>query len=321
MKIFPSTEMNINKAAAIIKSGGIVSFPTETVYGLGADAFNSNAVKRIFEVKNRPFFDPIIVHIHDMSQLEKIAVNICSKVKKLTEKFWPGPLTLILIKSESIPDIVTSGLSTVAVRMPDHKVAIELIKKSETAIAAPSANPFGYLSSTTAEHVLNQLGDKVDMILDGGKCSVGVESTIVKFDDKGNRLLRPGGVPVEEIESILGSINVSHELSETIEAPGSLPYHYSPVTPLEIVDDAGDIDFNNKDAAFLLFSIPDIEVSNERIEILSASGNMSEAAASLFSALHRLDKLKLKIIYAERVPEVGLGLAIMDRLRKASKKN
>jgi L-threonylcarbamoyladenylate synthase len=187
----------ILKAAEIIRGGGIVAFPTETVYGLGANGYNSLAVARIFEVKRRPSFDPLILHVADPADVRKLVKEIPSNAKKLIERFWPGPVTVVLLKEESIPDIVTAGLPSIAVRMPDHPMALSLIKESKCPIAAPSANPFGYLSPTTAEHVREQLGDQVDLILDGGPCTVGVESTIVSFLDGKTRLLRPGGVSLE----------------------------------------------------------------------------------------------------------------------------
>ena len=209
----------IEQAAKIIRKGGIVAFPTETVYGLGADAFNALAVARIFEVKGRPYFDPLIVHVANPADVEKLVKEIPPSAKKLMERFWPGPLTVVLLKVNNIPDIVTAGLRTVAIRMPNHPMALSLIKESRCPIAAPSANPFGYLSPTTAEHVREQLGDRVDLILDGGPCPVGVESTIVSFLEKKSRLLRPGGVPLEEIESIIGKVEVS-PIDDRPSAPG-----------------------------------------------------------------------------------------------------
>ena len=199
----------IRQAAEIIRQGGIVAFPTETVYGLGADAYNPLAVARIFEVKRRPYFDPLIVHIAHPTGLGELVKKIPSNAKKLTEKLWPGPLTVVLLKEEGIPDIVTAGLPSLAVRMPDHPVALSLIEESKCPIAAPSANPFGYLSPTTADHVREQLDDRVDLILDGGPCQIGVESTIVSFLEEKPRILRPGGVSLEEIESIIGNVEIS----------------------------------------------------------------------------------------------------------------
>lgn len=330
MKIFPANKENISEAARIIKSGGLVAFPTETVYGLGANALDPIAVAKIFEAKRRPFFDPLIVHIESMSDIEKIAENLGAIEKKLAEKFWPGPLTLILPKKKTVPDIVTAGLPTVAVRMPGHETARELIKEAGCPIAAPSANLFGSISPTKAEHVLAQLGDSIDMILDAGSCSVGIESTIIRVENGIPVLLRPGGLPVEEIEKITrmvqpfntGNINDN----ERPEAPGQLPFHYSPATPLVLVDNFQNIDFdeikkNKIKAGLLVFRKPQKTPPMDKIEILSAAGDMREAAANLFSCMHNLDAAGLDIIYAEKVPEHGLGKAIMDRLVKAAKKN
>lgn len=310
----------MKKATGIIKSGGIIAFPTETVYGLGADAFNPIAVARIFEAKNRPLFDPLIVHIADLSQLGTLVSGIDRRAGRLAGRFWPGPLTLVLPKSERVPDIVTAGLDTVAVRMPDHLIALDLIKGSGTPIAAPSANRFGYISPTKAIHVLEQIGDRVDMIIDGGACSVGVESTIIKITGERSVILRPGGVPVEEIEAIIGPVEVAPETAGDPESPGRLPSHYSPAIPVYLAASVRDIDFTRSDAGFLLFRRPSRDVPVERTEILSIDGDLNEAAANLFSSLHRLDKMPVKAIIAEQVPEHGLGIAIMDRLRRAARR-
>jgi len=225
-------EESIYKASEIIKRGGLVAFPTETVYGLGADAFNPIAVARVFEVKRRPYFDPLIVHIGDQSEINKLFKAIPYNVKRLIECFWPGPLTIVLFKKDNVPDIVTSGLQTVAVRMPRHEMALKLIKLSGTPIVGPSANSFGYLSPTTAEHVREQLGDQIDFILNGGPCEVGVESTIISFVEEKPKLLRPGGIPLEEIESILGKVEIDVNNHKNPSAPGMLPKHYAPRTPI-----------------------------------------------------------------------------------------
>jgi len=311
----------IHKAAEIIKKGGLVAFPTETVYGLGADAFNPIAVARIFEVKRRPYFDPLIVHVSDPADLHKLVIKIPSKAKKLMERFWPGPLTVVLLKKEDVPDIVNAGLLTVAIRMPKHPMALSLIEQASCPIAAPSANPFGYLSPTTAEHVRDQLGDQIDFILDGGPCEVGVESTIISFSERKPKLLRPGGVPLEEIESVIGTVEVSPIEEGSPVAPGMLPRHYAPRTP--IVLDWDEKNFNSKKdrkIGLLAFQDPKSSIKFHHVEILSKKGDLREAAANLFAAIRRLDTLNLDVILAEAIPEVGLGRAISDRLRRASKK-
>jgi L-threonylcarbamoyladenylate synthase len=309
----------IHQAAEIIRRGGIVAFPTETVYGLGADAFNPLAVARIFEVKRRPYFDPLIVHVANPADVEKLVKGIPSNAKKLMERFWPGPLTIVLLKEEDIPDIVTAGLPTVAIRMPNHPMALAMIKESKCPIAAPSANPFGYLSPTIAEHVREQLGERVDLILDGGPCPVGVESTILSFLGEKSRLLRPGGVPLEEIEFIIGKVEIGSIKEDRLSAPGMLPRHYAPRTPIVLDWDEEDLDiYKNKNLGLLAFQESRNNLKFHSVEVLSKKGDFREAAANLFAAIRRLDALDLDLILAEPIPEIGLGRAIMDRLRHAS---
>jgi L-threonylcarbamoyladenylate synthase len=310
----------IHQAAEIIRKGGIVAFPTETVYGLGADAFNPIAVARVFEVKGRPHFDPLIIHIAHPTDLKRLVIEIPTDAEKLVERFWPGPLTVVLLKKEDVPDIVTAGLSTVAVRMPKHPMALNLIEQADCPIAAPSANPFGYLSPTTAEHVQDQLGNRVDLILDGGRCPVGVESTILSFLEKKPRLLRSGGVSLEEIESIIGEVEISSIEKEKPSSPGMLPRHYAPRTPIILHWSEKDLDGNqSKKIGLLSFRGSKNYLNFKHIEVLSRKGDLKEAATNFFAALRRLDALNLDLILAEAVPEVGLGRAIMDRLRRASK--
>jgi L-threonylcarbamoyladenylate synthase len=316
-----SDNQAVHRAAEIIQKGGIVAFPTETVYGLGADAFNPLAVARIFEVKRRPSFDPLIVHIANPADVKKLVKEIPSNVKEIIKRFWPGPLTVVLLKKEDIPDIVTAGLPTVAIRMPSHPMALSLIKESKRPIAAPSANPFGYLSPTTAEHVRDQLGDQVDLVLDGGPCPIGVESTIISFLEERPRLLRPGGVSLEEIESIIGKVEISPIEDDKPSAPGMLPKHYAPRTP--IVLDWNDKNLKidkNKKVGLLAFQGTKNHLKFHHVEVLSKKGDIREAAANLFAAIRRLDVLNLDLIVAESIPEIGLGRAIMDRLRRASTK-
>jgi L-threonylcarbamoyladenylate synthase len=244
--------------------------------------------------------------------------HIPSTARKLTDKLWPGPLTVVLSKEEHVPDIVTAGLPTVALRIPDHPMALSLIKESKCPIAAPSANPFGYLSPTTAEHVQEQLADQVDLVLDGGPCPVGVESTIVSFSEIKPRLLRPGGVSLEEIESIIGKVEIS-PIEDSPVAPGMLTRHYAPRTPIVLDWDEKDFDsYQGKKIGFLGFQERKNFLQFQHVEVLSKKGDLREAAANLFSAIRRLDALDLDLILAETVPEAGLGRAIMDRLRRAT---
>jgi L-threonylcarbamoyladenylate synthase len=318
--ILQANKENIAKAAEIIRAGRLVAFPTETVYGLGADALNPIAVSRIFEAKKRPFFDPLIVHIDSINSLEKVTFSVGKTEQRLAEKFWPGPLTIVFPKQKNIPDIVTAGLQTVAVRMPSDKTALELIRAACTPIAAPSANLFGHISPTIAEHVEEQLGKEVEVILDGGKSSVGVESTIVMIENDNVVILRHGGISLEEIEDITGKINLSAKNTVNPAVPGQLPSHYSPQTPLVLVDSIAGIDTKGMNTGFITFRKPKHMHSDDCIQILSESGDMREAAANLFSCMHNLDKMNLDIIYAEKIPEYGLGRAIMDRLTRAAKK-
>lgn len=310
---------NIQQAAKIIRDGGVVVFPTETVYGLGADALSPRAVTRIFEVKKRPHFDPLIVHIADEQALNQLCSTPDDRAFRLIRQFWPGPLTLVLPKTDLVPDIVTAGLSTVAVRMPNHPIAQQFIQAVKTPIAAPSANLFGHLSPTTAEHAFDQLGDRVDLILDGGKCSVGVESTIVSFIDGEPTLLRAGGIALEDIEQLIGKIrDFSPTSSARPLSPGQLPSHYAPITALKIGDYRNFHYFEGRKIGLLAFKTPPVQVNFETIEVLSPTGDLREAAANFFTCLHKLDKAKLDLIIAEPVPEIGLGRAIMDRLRRAA---
>lgn len=319
-QVLKASEENLKIAAEVIRKGGLVAFPTETVYGLGGDAFNPDAVARIFEVKERPSFDPIIVHIADFDDIRRLCKKVDERAKILAERFWPGPLTIVLKKSEKVPDIVTAGLDTVAVRMPSHPVARKLIGYSKTPIAAPSANLFGRLSPTTAEHVKEQLGDRIDIIIDAGRCEVGVESTVIDLTGEPT-ILRLGGTPVEEIEKVIGRVRILTR-SDKPRSPGQLSKHYSPKTPLRIIRGEIGVERGEK-AGLLAFRRPDDDMAKrfEKIEVLSSSNDLNEAlrqaAQNLFSALHRLDKANLDVIYAEQVPEIGLGKAIMDRLRKA----
>ncbi len=317
MSIAQVNSKSVKEAAQILCAGGVVAFPTETVYGLGADAYNAIAVARIFEIKNRPHFDPLIVHVADPADVERLA-HISETARILMKQFWPGPLTLVLKKKPGIPDLVVSGLDTIAVRMPAHPAALDLIRAANTPVAAPSANPFGYLSPTTAVHVEEQLGSKVPMILDGGSCQTGVESTIVDLSGEVPKLLRPGGIETEAIEKLIGALG-KNKASAKPSAPGQLEQHYSPRKPLRILSENEMLSHRQlTKAGLLLFREPQKMISCQSVEVLSKSGDLREAAANLFSALHRLDHSPAEIIFAEPVSEFGLGAAIMDRLCRAS---
>jgi L-threonylcarbamoyladenylate synthase len=307
----------VERASAIIRNGGLVAFPTETVYGLGADAENPQAVARIFEVKARPRMDPLIVHVADLESASRYGF-VPSVAEILAKRFWPGPLTLVLVRKPSIPPIVTAGLDTVAIRVPAHTAALDLIRASKCGIAAPSANLFGYVSPTQAGHVVEQLGSAIDLILDGGTCTIGVESTIVSLADSVCRILRVGGTPVEEIEALIGKVEIEIGDSGRPQAPGQMKRHYSTRTPLEIADESTEAAGGGKKIGLLSLLQPPNPRDYAAVEILSPSGSLREAAANLFGALRRLDSLSLDKIVARPVKEEGLGRAIMDRLRRCS---
>jgi L-threonylcarbamoyladenylate synthase len=310
----------IEKAADIIRKGGLAAFPTETVYGLGCNVGNPLAVARIYEVKARPRIDPIIVHVADRESAARYGV-FPESAGRLMSKFWPGPLTLVVPKLDSVPSIVTAGLETVAIRVPAHPAALALIRAVGGGIAAPSANPFGYVSPTDARHVAEQLADKIDLILDGGPCSVGVESTILSLAGDTPCLLRAGGVAVEDLEGTLGKVESNLSTAERPEAPGQLKRHYATRTRLEIAGEAsGDEVKPGEKAGLLAFTPPADPGAYAAVEVLSPLGNLREAAANLFRALRHLDSLGLDRIIARPVPETGLGVAIMDRLRRCSVK-
>jgi L-threonylcarbamoyladenylate synthase len=309
----------IDEAAAIICRGGLVAFPTETVYGLGADACNPLAVARVFEVKERPWIDPIIVHVADPESAHLYG-QFPEPATALMCRFWPGPLTLVVPKTDMVPPIVTAGLNTVAIRMPAHPAALALIRAASRAIAAPSANVFGHVSPTEAHHVAAQLSDRIELILDGGRCAVGVESTVLSLAESVPRILRVGGVPPEALRDVLGALAYSTETKGRPEAPGQLLRHYATRTPLEIVeeDDRRAEPCPGERVGLLAWTAPKGAERYTAVEVLSPSGDLREAAANLFAALHRLDGLQLERLVAYPVPEQGLGIAIMDRLRRCS---
>lgn len=316
----------IARAAERLRTGGLVAFPTETVYGLGANAFDERAVARVFEVKGRPHFDPLIVHVSGAECVPQLVIGFPAAAKKLAERFWPGPLTLVLPKAGIVPDLVTAGCPTVAVRVPDHSVARALLREAGCPVAAPSANLFGRISPTTAEHVREQLGEAVDLILDGGPCRVGVESTVLRIVDDRVLLLRPGGVTLEELEAVIGPVATAHGPQQPAEeaglvSPGTLPQHYAPRTPLvvqEVRSAECGVRSGGGGVGLLAFREPADASGFVAVEVLSAGGDLREAAARFFAALRRLDAAGLELIVAEPLPEQGLGRALNDRLRRAA---
>jgi len=305
--------ISIDKAAEILKKNGIVAIPTETVYGLAGNALSETAVAKIFAAKERPFFDPLIVHIAEFGELENLAAEIPENAKLLAEKFWPGPLTLVLPKKERVPNLTTGGLSTVAVRMPKKQITRELIKFVGFPLAAPSANMFQHLSPTSAKHVAEQLSGRIDGIIDGGTCEVGIESTVVGFENALPVIYRPGAVTGEMIMETLNS-QLSASAGNSSPSPGLLKKHYSPNTPLclELPDD---VPLNSGLLAF--GELPANAKGFAKILNLSESANPTEAAANLYGMLHELDSCGLDRIFAMLLPEAGLGNAINDRLLRA----
>lgn len=304
---------HIKIAARYIQEGKLVAFPTETVYGLGANALNPIAVSRIFELKDRPSFDPLIIHIAGIHQLEQLVANTDYRVYKIAEKFWPGPLTIVLPKSQIVPDIVTAGLPTVGIRIPGNQTALDLIRISGCPIAAPSANKFGRISPTTAAHVRKQLPD-VDYILDGGKTTVGIESTIIKFTDNGFQILRNGVITREELEDIVPFD--ADSIIDKLSAPGMMKSHYSPRKKLLIADNKSqNIDKSN--AGLISFSGM-LETEYPKVIRVSDRNDLKDYAVNMFEAMHAFeDDPEIDLIVAEPVEEIGIGRAIMDRLKKA----
>ncbi len=304
----------IEIAARFIREGKVVAFPTETVYGLGANALNPMAVARIFELKERPTFDPLIVHIADKQDIAKYAYADDERIFKIIDKFWPGPLTIVLKKQSIIPDIVTSGLTTVGLRMPKEEIALELIRQSGCPIAAPSANKFGRISPTTAQHVRKYLPE-VDFILDGGKTKVGIESTIITLTENGFVILRNGFITREDLETVLPFDETYEE--KKLAAPGMLKSHYSPAKPIYLLSEKVSETIDKSKAGLLSFSG---QYDNEYKVVfkLTESKSLKECAVNLFYGMHFLEESDVECIVAEPVPETGIGIAIMERLRKAA---
>lgn len=326
-----STGSNVEKAGLLLKKGQLVAIPTETVYGLAANALDAQAVASIFAAKNRPTFDPLIVHVKSLEAVTKYVTHIPDEARQLAEAFWPGPLTLLLPKKPNIPDLVTSGLPTVAIRVPRHPLTLELLQALDFPLAAPSANPFGYISPTTAQHVEQQLGDKISYILDGGECRIGIESTIVSFNQKTPKVLRLGGLRLEDIEEIIGKIETALHSSSDPLAPGMLNRHYSPRKPLILCEKEELLGKRvEPQTGYLFFKKPKNLDLHENCFFLSevdgflpenrqkTSTIFLEAAQNLFGYMRKLDASPVEEIRAEILPEIDLGRAINDRLRRAA---
>lgn len=335
MKVLAADAAAIIEAAGILRAGGVVAIPTETVYGLAAVAFDEAAVARIFRAKDRPSFDPLIVHLGDPDlaatvNLMRLSPAARAAAAALTAAFWPGPLTLVLPRGARVPDLVVSGLDTVAVRMPRHPVALAVIRAVGAPLAAPSANRFGRISPTSAADVVAELGDRIPLVLDGGPCAVGVESTVVALDGDGAlTLYRPGGISPEAIARAAGRPLARAAASPA--SPGMLPSHYAPRKPLRLLDapaaalarapehggarTLGLLSFSDESAGAALGALTGRPVV---LRVLSPAGDLEEAARGLFAALRALDASDADILYAEPVPGGGLGHAIRDRLARAA---
>ncbi len=315
---------DISEAKRFLDSGKLVAIPTETVYGLAGNALDPVAVASIFETKNRPSFDPLIIHLPSLDKITPYVSGFPDKLRLLAEAFWPGPLTLLLPRADRVHDLVTSGLPRVAVRVPDHRLTLSLLESLDYPLAAPSANPFGYISPTTAYHVADQLGPKIPYILDGGTCGVGLESTIVGIEEDRIVVYRLGGLDLAEIEHIVGPVAVKDHSSSNPQAPGLLESHYAPGKPF-IIGDLDDLAASLKrkktDFAVLSFNTRSDGVQAGKQLALSGKSDIREAAANLFSVMRKLDETDAEVIIAELLPEKGLGRAINDRLKRAAVKS
>ncbi|HEV8538011.1 MAG TPA: L-threonylcarbamoyladenylate synthase [Bacteroidota bacterium] len=317
--------LHIAVAAEVLLKGGLVAFPTETVYGLGADASNAGAVEKVFEVKGRPSDNPLIVHIADVAQMYDIARAVPEKARRLAETFWPGPLTLVVEHRGQIPAIVTAGLRTVAVRIPNHPVTLKLISALGRGIVGPSANISGKPSSTTAQHVFDDLKGKIDIIIDAGPTIIGVESTVLDVTSDPPCILRPGGLDRKKIESIIGHVRTAASADELLRSPGTRHRHYAPAARVELLPEG--------DAQQLMASVESYRKQRKSIgcivHSLDTSGlqaeeiqriRIEEYAQRLFELLRWFDERRVDVIVVESIPETGIGEAVMDRLRKAAER-
>jgi L-threonylcarbamoyladenylate synthase len=310
---------DIIAVAHLLRNEEVVAIPTETVYGLAGNIFSAKAISTIYAVKQRPLYNPLIVHLASIAQLNSVAKNIPPAALTLASKFWPGPLTMVLPKQDAVPSIVTSANETVAIRIPNHPIALELLAQLDFPIAAPSANPFNYISPTSAEHVQAMLGNSIPAILDGGTCTQGIESTIVGFNNDDVLLYRHGSINEEEIEQCLGKKLRIGTKAEKPQAPGMLDKHYSPHTKLLVSNNIIQTlqEFTHLKVGLLTLTPTNLQAENIQAFALSADGNLQQAAQNLYATLHTLDALQLDIIIAELMPDVGLGKAINDKLKKA----
>lgn len=308
---------DIIRAASTLQKGGLVAIPTETVYGLAANAFDESSVLKVFEAKKRPAFDPLIVHCAGMDMVREVSREFPPELKVLTDRFWPGPLTVVVPKSTRVPDLVTSGMDTVGIRIPNHPLTLELLRAIPFPVAAPSANPFTYVSPTSAAHVAAQLGEQVDYILDGGNSKVGIESTIIRYRNEQIEVLRLGGLSIEALQELSNIPVVVVTGKDNTAVPGNFKKHYSNNKPLILHQSLAEVQAKQNEA-LLYFSKAHCTAPTDRCWFLSENGSMSEAASNLFRILRELDQPEIEVIHAELAPNHGLGPAINDRLKRAS---
>lgn len=314
------SHFDIVRAVDLLTKGEVVAIPTETVYGLAANAFNADAIKRIYTIKGRPTTNPLILHVKSVQEVHKYVDVFPTTAFFLAERFWPGPLTMVFKKNNLIDPIISAGTDTVAIRVPQHPYALELLKMIEFPLVAPSANLTNRLSPTIADHVRKQLGDKIPFILDGGECKKGIESTIIGFHLERPVLLRKGAIPLEEIEKVIGKVDVPviREKNKAIHFPGDSLKHYSPLTPLVLTNDLLKAFKENRGKKFGVLSFTELKTDAFfPVKVLSPSGDYEAAAQNLYRYLHELDEMHLDVILAELLPDEGLGKAINDRLLRA----
>jgi L-threonylcarbamoyladenylate synthase len=312
---------DILKAAALLNSNEIVAIPTETVYGLAANALNEQALAKVYAAKKRPLYNPLIVHIKDIGEVEKYTADVPALAYELFETFSPGPLTIILPKKDIVPDITTAGKQDVAIRIPNHPLSLSLLEKLDYPLAAPSANPFGYISPTSADHVYKQLKGKIPYILDGGFCESGLESTVIAFKDNKAYLHRLGALGIDELKKIIPDINFETKDDNAPVSPGMLKQHYSPNTKLLRSNNIEELLLEHQDKKIGIISFQKFyPIDADRLVVLSPEGNLNEAASKLYAALHYMDALDIDLILVEFLPEEGIGAAMNDRMERAAAK-
>ncbi len=314
----------MSQAASIIRRGGLVAFPTETVYGLGADALNAQAIKRLFEAKGRPADNPLIVHVDGREMLSRVAQGVSDEAHRLIEKFWPGPLTLVLGRRREVPAIVSADLATIAVRMPQNKIALELIRQSNVPIAAPSANLSGRPSPTRAEHVASDLGERIDMILDGGETRIGIESTVLDMTSATPLILRKGWITEEQIREVTGAVGIARSEEELSRSPGTRHRHYSPRARVVLIEQSSPGAIERMCRKYLesgtvgFLGHTRLKIDDARFSSIVLRNDAGEYARSIYRALRELDEKRLDVIVVEAISESGEGAAVMDRLRRAA---